>query len=182
MAKNLFCKALIAGVSLLVCATAWSKGSEKLAIQLLEASDIPRMYAEGIVASYKKDGAKKKEPEAEIKCFSDKVTAKLVLMPLAAGYSKEFSDEEMKQAVSFFESGSGKKFVRYQRVKVREFFGEPPTEKLPEFSEADLKLVDTFSDTRVGKLMLAPGSPMSATAKEILMPELKALRTRCISR
>src|SRR4051812_45595853 len=110
-------------LALLITSPALAKGSERLATQLLEVSGINAIYAQGIVAGYKKSATGTNRPATEIGCFTAKVTAQLTLQPLATGYATEFSDPELQAAISFFESTSGKKYAQYQRIKSNEMFG-----------------------------------------------------------
>jgi hypothetical protein len=146
---------------------------------LLETSGIHRIYAEGIVAGFRKSTLADKRPEREIACFAGRITPELVLPALASGYAAEFSDGELNLAISFFGSKTGKEYARYQRVKSKEILGVPTTEKLPQFSQRDIEAINSFAETRIGKLILAPNSPMSASARDALRPRLVAFRDQC---
>ncbi len=172
-------KPIVAVVLLCVACSAQRKGSEKLAAQLLEISGIHLIYAEGIVTGYRNSAAADKKPEKEISCFVTKITPELVLPVLASAYAVEFSDSELDSAISFFGSTTGKEYVRYQRIKSKEMFGVSTTEKAPQFSSHDLELIDSFAETRIGKLILSPHSPMSASARAALRPQLIAFRDQC---
>jgi hypothetical protein len=163
----------------LVAPSAFALGSEDLATQLLEVSGINAIYAQGILAGYKKTAISDNRPVAEINCFSVRITPQLTLQPLAAGYAKEFSNQELQTAISFFESKSGKKYGQYQRVKSSEMFGIASQEKEPEITSQDLQMINSFLETRIGKLIVSTGSPMSATAKAVLQPQLALYREQC---
>jgi hypothetical protein len=96
-------------------------------------AEIDAVYAEGYVAGYRDSALRDGRPEKEINCFANKVTPELALPALADAYSKEFSDDELRQAISFFESATGKAFVRYQRNMAKGAIGNP-TEEVPKFS------------------------------------------------
>jgi hypothetical protein len=132
-----------------------------------------------MVAGYKKSAVDTNRPEAEISCFIAKITPQITLQPLATGYATEFSDSELQAGISFFESKSGKRYAQYQRVKSSEMFGVTSKEKEPDLTARDLEVINTFLETRIGKLILSTGSPMSATAKTILKPQLTAYLDRC---
>lgn len=166
-------------LAVLVAPPAYALGSEKLAIQLLEISGINSIYAKGLLAGYRKSAIESKRPAKEINCFSGIVTPQLTLQPLAAGYAKEFSNQELQTAISFFESEPGNKYGQYQRVKSSEMFGATPQEKEPELTTRDLRKINSFLETRIGKLILSAGSPMSASAKAILQPQLASYREQC---
>jgi Uncharacterized protein conserved in bacteria (DUF2059) len=166
-------------LALLVTPPALAKGSEKLATQLLEASGINAIYAQGIVAGYKKNAIGTNRPATEIGCFAAKVTPQLTLQPLATGYATEFSDPELHAAISFFESKSGKKYAQYQRTRSSEMSGITSQEREPELSSRDLEVINAFLETRIGKLILSTNSPMSATAKTILQPQLASSHDQC---
>jgi len=166
-------------LAMLIMPQAFANGSEKLATQLLEVSGINTIYMQGIVAGYKKSATGTNRPTTVIGCFAAKITPRLTLRPLAIGYATEFSDRELQAAISFFESKSGKKYAQYQRVKSSEMFGAPSQEKEPDMTSRDLELINAFLETRIGKLILATNSPMSATAKTILQPQLASFHEQC---
>jgi hypothetical protein len=166
-------------LTVLVAPPTYALESEKLAIQLLEISGVNSIYAQGLLAGYKKSAIEAKRPAKEINCFSEMVTPQLTLQPLAAGYAKEFSNQELQTAISFFESEPGKKYGQYQRVKSSQMFAISPQEKEPELTTRDLQKINSFLETRIGKLILSAGSPMSASAKAILQPQLASYSEQC---
>ena len=165
--------------TLLFTSAAFAAGSEKLATQLLEVSGINAIYAQGILAGYRKSAVEANRPAAEINCFASKVTPQLTLQPLAAGYAAEFNDQELQSAISFFETGPGKKYAQYQRVKSSELFGITPQEKEPELTPGEIQAISAFAETRIGKLILSTNSPMSASARAVLQPKLASYREQC---
>jgi Uncharacterized protein conserved in bacteria (DUF2059) len=52
----------------------------------------------------------------------------------------EFSDGELRQAISFFESETGQAYVRYQRNLARALSGTP-AEEVPEFSPPEVERI-----------------------------------------
>jgi hypothetical protein len=158
---------------------AFAKGSEKLATQLLEASGINAVYAQGIAAGYRKSAAAANRPAAEADCFAAKVTPQLTMPAMANGYATEFSDPELQAGIAFFESKSGRKYAQHQRLAAGAMFGIASQEKEPDFTARDLELINAFLETRLGKLILATNTPMSATAKAALQPRLAAIRDQC---
>ena len=170
----------VAVVGILLCAAgcARRKGSEELATRLLKASEIHVVFVESVLASYRKDALRDKRPEKEINCVTTKVTPELVLPALANAYSTEFSDDELRQALSFFESQTGKAYVRYQRNLAREMSGTP-AEQLPEFLPSEVERINAFAETRIGRLILTPNSPMFATSKEELRRQIFTVLDEC---
>jgi Uncharacterized protein conserved in bacteria (DUF2059) len=158
---------------------AFGNGSEQLATRLLEASSMNSIYQQGFLAGYRKSTAGSNERARESACFVSKVTPQLTLQALAAGYAKEFSDQELRAALSFYESNAGKKYAQYQRVKSSEMLGVNSKEQEPELSARDLEVIGAFLETRIGKLILGTNSPMSATARTILKPQLESFRDQC---
>jgi hypothetical protein len=163
-----------------VATSALGKGSEEMAARLLRISEIHVIYAEGIAAGYRSGALKARRPEIEVNCFVTKVNPELVLPALVNAYSSEFSDNELRLAITFFESKTGRNYVRYQRIKSRHIFGTS-TEKEPEFPPPEVERINAFAETRIGNLILRPNSPMSALAKEKLGPQFLAFRDLCRS-
>jgi hypothetical protein len=166
-------------LAMLVMQSAFAKGSERLATMLLEVSGINAIYVQGILAGYKKDAAGTNRPVPEIGCFIARVTPQLTLQPLATGYATEFSDSELQAGIVFFESNAGRRYAQYQRVKSSEMFGAIPKEKAPDLTARDIEVINAFLETRIGKLILSTNSPMSATAKAILKPQLVTYLDQC---
>lgn len=164
----------------LTCAAgcARRKGSEELAARLLRTAELHAVFVEAVVAGYRKDALRDGRPEKEIDCVANKLTPELVLPALADAYSIEFSDDELRQALSFFESETGKAYVRYQRNLAREMSGSP-AEEVPEFSTPEVERINAFAETRIGRLILTPNSPMFATAKEELRRRVVAVFDEC---
>jgi hypothetical protein len=170
----------VTATGILLCATgcARRKGSEELATRLLRASEIHVVFVEAVLAGYRKDALRDKRPEKEIDCVTTRITPELALPALANAYSIEFSDDELRQALSFFESEIGKAYVRYQRNLAREMSGTQ-AEQLPEFSPTEVERINAFAETRLGRLILTPNSPMFATAKEELRRQILAVLDEC---
>jgi hypothetical protein len=175
---------LFAGTSVLVliCAAgcAARKGSKELSERLLKAAELPAVFVEGTIAGYRNGALRDGRPEKEINCVAAKVTPELVLPALTDAYSIEFSDDELRQGISFFESDTGKAYVRYQRNLAREMSGLS-TEEVPEFSPPEVARIKDFTGTRLGKLILTPNSPMFASAREKLRQQIFAIFDDCRS-
>ncbi|HEV2706789.1 MAG TPA: DUF2059 domain-containing protein [Pyrinomonadaceae bacterium] len=175
-------KQFLAGTAtvVLICAAACAsgKGSEELAARLLETSEMHILYAEAYAAGYRDSALRDRKPEQEIHCVVSKITPELVRPVLANAYSAEFSDDELRQAISFFESQAGRNFVRHERIVVKELSGTS-TEKVPELSATEVESIDAFAATRIGKLLLTPQSPFSASVKEKLRPQLYGFFEQC---
>ncbi len=166
-------------LSAFFAAPALAKGSDKLAVQLLDVSSLNSLYNQGILFGYTKSATSANRPAAEISCFTSKVTPQVTMQALSAGYTAEFADPELQAAIAFFESKTGKKFAQFQRVKSSAVFGVTSPEKEPELTKADLATIDAFLETRIGKLIVAANSPMSTTAREMLLPQMNAFDAQC---
>ena len=175
-------KQLFVGMAtvLLICAAACTprKGSEELAAQLLKSSELQLLYAEAYAAGYRDSALRDRRPVKEVNCVVTNITPERVLPALADAYSTEFSDDELRQAISFFESEAGKAYVRSERNTIRELSGTS-TEQAPEFSTFEVERIDAFAGTRVGNLILTPHSPLAELAKEKIRPKLVALFDQC---
>jgi hypothetical protein len=169
---------LVIALSLLALPT-HSHGSEKLVAEMLEMSEIHYTYAEGIVAGYRIGAAADQKPETEVSCFVDKITPELVLPALVSAYSTELTDDEVDLAIAFLRSTTGKKYVRYQRIKSREALGLSAAEKLPQFSPREVEMIQSFAETHIGRLILTPDSTVSASARTTMRPQLMAFREQC---
>jgi hypothetical protein len=171
--------ATAAGVLVCAAGCARRKGSEETAARLLRVAEIHAVYAEGYVAGYRDSALRDGRPQKEIDCFANKVTPELVLPALTDAYSKEFSDDELRHAISFFESETGKSFIRYQRNLAKAAIGNP-TEEVPEFSPPEADRINAFVETRIGRLIMNPDSaPMFATAKAELHRQISGVITEC---
>lgn len=164
----------------LICAAGCTrrKGSEELAARLLRAAEIHAVYAEGYLAGYRDNALRDGRPEREFNCVAHKLTPELVLPALANAYSMEFSDDELRQALSFFESETGKAFIRHQRNEASALVGNP-TEEVPEFSPTEVERINAFTETRIGMLIMTPNSPMFAMAKVELHRQISHVLAEC---
>jgi hypothetical protein len=164
----------------LICAAACTqrKGSQELAAQLLKMSQLQFLYAEAYSAGYRDGARRDRRPEKEINCAVTKITPELLLPQLADAYSTEFSDDELRQAISFFESEAGKAYVRSERNTIRSLSGTS-TEQVPEFTSLEVERINAFAETRVGNLILTPHSALAESAKEKIRPQFAAIFDQC---
>jgi hypothetical protein len=165
-------------VIMCVSACAQRKGSEELATRLLKTSDFHVLYAGGMSASLRDSALRDGKSEKEVNCVVNELTPELMLPVLVDAYSTEFSDDELRQAISFYESEAGKAYTRSERNALRELNGAPP-EQLPEFSPQEVERINAFVETRIGKLMLTRPSPLAESVKKKLAPKLFAIFERC---
>jgi hypothetical protein len=154
------------------------RGSEELAAQVLMSSRLHHIFAEAYAAGYRDSALKERKLEKEINCVETKITPEMVMALLTDVYSREFSDDELRQAISFFESEAGKAYLRYDLNLMREKTGRP-VEQVPEFSPLEVKRINAFAETRVGKLILTPHSPVAEAAKEKIRPQIYAFFEQC---
>lgn len=136
------------------------------------------MFAEAYAAGYHDSALKDRKPEQEINCVETKITPELMLPLLTDLYSTEFSDDELRQAISFFESETGKAFIRFERNLMREMTGRP-TEQVAEYSPLEVERINAFGETRIGRLIMTPHSSLAESAKEKLRPKLYAIFNQC---
>jgi len=66
----------------------------------------------------------------------------------------QLSPEELQQALAFYQSDPGKKFVVAQSVSTYEQFGYPPPQQKPQLTEAESAAVDAFGQTPAGTKLL----------------------------
>jgi hypothetical protein len=154
------------------------KGSEALAAQLVETSGLHVIFAEAYAVGYRDSALRDGKPEKEITCVETKITPELVKALFTDVYSTEFSDDELRQAISFFESQAGKTFLRSELNLMRELTGRP-TEQVPELSPLEVERINAFGETRTGKLIMTPHSPLAEASKEKLRPHLYAFFDQC---
>ena len=171
---------VVAAAVVITCASACAqrKGSEELADRMIKTSDFHVLYAGGMAAGFRDDAARDGKSEKEINCVVTEITPELMLPVLVDAYSTEFTDDELRQAISFYESEAGKAYVRAERNTLRELNGAPP-EQLPEFSPQEVERINAFIETRLGKLMLTRPSPLAESVKKKLTPKLFPIFERC---
>src|SRR5687768_764540 len=120
-------KRLLVGAAaiVLMCTTgcAQRKGSEELAAKLLKTSDFPVLYAGGMAASFRDNARRDGKSEKEINCVVKEMTPEMMTPVLVDAYSGEFSDDELRQAISFYESEAGKAYLRSERNVLKELSG-----------------------------------------------------------
>lgn len=176
-------KQLFAGAAtlLLICAAgcASGKGSKELTARLLKAAELDVAYAQGLIAGYRNSALKDGKPEKEISCVSTKITPELVRPALLHVYSAEFTDDELRQALSFFETETGKAYVLYQREVAKALNAGAAVDELPEFFPPDANRVEAFAATRIGSAILTTDSPLRAPLRDKIKSQLFAVFDQC---
>jgi hypothetical protein len=135
------------------------------------------MYIEGVAAGYYDISLRDGKPEKEIKCVMAKITPEFALPILAPVYATEFTDDELRQAISFFQTKVGKDFVRSQR-KVIELRGASDQTE-PNWSAAEWKEMDAFAATHFGAQIMNQQTAIAAASREKLRPHLYSVFDQC---
>lgn len=164
----------------LICAAGCTprKGSEELAAQFLKTSGLHVLYAEAYVMGYRASALRDRKPEREINCVESKLNPELVLALYTDLYSAEFSDDELRQGISFFESEAGKALVRSEQNLMREQTGRP-TEQVQELSPLEVERINAFGETRIGMLTMTPDSSLARSSKEKLKQKIYPIFNQC---
>ena len=155
-----------------------NKEPRKAAIQFIEAGELHMIYAEAMAAGYRERALRGPTPEKKVNCIVTKITPEMVLPFIADAFAMECSDDELRQATSFFESETGKTYVRYERMRVKEIIGMS-TEEPPEYSPSEEEGIVAFEQSHVGKLVTAPDSSIRGVMREKLDPQFNDFYEQC---
>lgn len=160
---------LIAATAMLILIylSACREGKEppKVATQFVESAQLHEVYAEAFAAGYRKQALTSSMSDKRVNCMVSKITPQMVLPLLAESFATVCSDDELRQAISFIESETGKTWVRYERMRVKEMIGMS-TEEPPEYSPSEEERLVSFAETCAGKLVTFQDSSISALMRE----------------
>jgi len=71
-----------------------------------------------------------------------------------SGLNRVFTPKELADVESFFRSPLGQKYAQYAILQVYRTVGEPPPGPVPKLSEAELRRLNSFSETSAGEKLL----------------------------
>ena len=154
------------------------KPSEDLAGRLMKQSEIHVLFATAYAAAHRDRATRDQKPEKEIRCVTTRITPEFMLPLVQGAYAAQFSEEELRQAISFYETETGRTYVRNEGIKVRNMLGLS-TEAVPEYSESDVQRIMTFEGTRIGQIIVAQHSPVSDAVREQARPLLFKIFREC---
>jgi hypothetical protein len=106
------------------------------------------------------------------------ITPDLLLPIVQSAYAAEFSADELGQAISFYESETGKTYVRNERIKARNMLGMS-TETAPEYSSSEEERIVAFESTRIGQVIVAQHSTVSDAVRDKARPLLFKIFRDC---
>ena len=149
-----------------------------VATQLVEKSEIHLVFAQSYALGYRDGALNKGQPEKEIDCIVTKITPELMIPLLADAFDKKCSDDELRQAISFFESETGKTYIRNEKIRMKLVLGIS-TEEPPAYSRSDEDRIVAFEQTLVGKLITAQDNSLREALKESIRPKLFAMFDQC---
>lgn len=151
---------------------------KNLATQLVEKSEIHLVFAQSYVYGFRDAALKQGQPEKEVDCIVSQITPELMLELLADVFDKKCSDDELRQAIKFYESGTGQTYIRNERMKAKLVLGIS-TEEPQAYSASDEDRIVAFEKTLVGKLVTAQDNSIREAVKETIKPKLLAIFGQC---
>lgn len=169
--------ALLCGCSSRKAATPVVKSSE-VAAQLVKVSEIDAVFATSYAAGYRDNASNRAKSEKEISCVMTQITPELMLPVLANALDRKCSQDELQQGIAFYQSDTGKTYVRYEWMKVNVMLGMS-TEGPPAYSSSDEDRIVAFEQTCVGKLTTSQDLSLRGAVKEAMTPKLYAIFDQC---
>lgn len=151
---------------------------KSLATQLVEKSEIHVVFAQSYVYGFRDAALKQGQPEKEVDCIVSQMTPELMLPLLADVFAKKCSDDELRQAIKFYESETGKTYIRIEKMKAKLILGLL-TEEPPAYSQSDEDRIVAFEQTTVGKLVTSQDNSIRESVKETIKPKLLAIFGQC---
>ncbi|HXQ73274.1 MAG TPA: DUF2059 domain-containing protein [Pyrinomonadaceae bacterium] len=151
---------------------------KNLATQLVEKSEIHVVFAQSYVYGFRDAALNQGQPEKEVDCIVKQITPELMLPLLANVFDKKCSDDELRQAIKFYESETGKTYVRIEKIKAKLILGIA-TEEPPAYSQSDEDRIVAFEQTLVGKLVTSQDNSIREEVKETIKPKLLAIFGQC---
>lgn len=93
--------------------------------------------------------------------------------------SQHFAAPELRQAESFFASEVGKKYTQHGKLQAYQQLGEPLPSPLPNFSDAEYKLLESFAATKVGDALIKQKIMESPTSRQAYQARIRELLAQC---
>ena len=152
--------------------------TSEVATQFVKIAEIHVVFAQSYAAGYRDEALNHASSEKEINCVMTEITPELMLPVLATAFAMKCSDDELQQAISFYESDTGKTYMRTERMRVKAMLGMS-TEVPPEYSPSDEERIVTFEQTRVGKLVTTQDDGLRAVVREATQPQLVSIFKQC---
>ena len=148
------------------------------ATQVVETAQLHVTFAEATAAGYRDSALRQGAPEKEINCVMSKITPEFGLPVLAKAYGDRCSDDELQEAILFFQSETGKTYIRNERMRVKVMLGMS-TEEPPQYSPGEEDDIVAFEETKVGKLVTSQDPSIREEVREIMRPQLIAIFDQC---
>lgn len=164
----------------LLCRGGSAQEKDSTATQFVKISELHLIYAMGTVKGFSVKASENGTPKKEINCVTAKITPELLLPPLAEAFATHFSDEELRQAISFFETEIGQAYNRNELMRVKAMFGLS-TEQPRAYSASEEERIIAFEESKVGKAMVGPNSAVRAEARAKIGSRLMMVFAQCKS-
>jgi hypothetical protein len=117
--------------------------------------------------------------DAQVECVR-RVEAEDFVPALAAVAATELTPAELQEALTFYESASGRKYVAMTMVKSAAALGEPAGGEMPVFNAKEIRISEKFGKTAVfHKLVNENVLTRSATGRARMQDAAQAIFRRC---
>jgi hypothetical protein len=149
-----------------------------LAQRLVRAMNSGELSAMGLRKATD-DMRKRGMSDAQVECVRG-VEAEDFVPALSEVAAKELTAAELQEALTFYESSSGRKYVAMTMVKSAEALGVPPGGEMPVFSAKEIRISEKFGKTAVfQKLVNDNVLTRSAAGRARVQEAAKAIFRRC---
>jgi len=157
------------GLTLLVATAAAAQDTDnlKLAERLVEQAQLHKMAALGMRLSVQHAVVAGKASQALLECVSATDPA-IFSRHIAAVYAAGLSAAELNEALAFFDSAAGRKYVAFAMQGTEKYAGFPPSSPPITVTPDEKKAIEAFAASSVGKQLSGGNSPIAmATQRDV---------------
>lgn len=168
------------GVAFLFATPAAAQESEhlKFATRLVEKAQLDKMAALGMRLSVRRAVAEGKATQPFLECISAK-EPDVFSHQIASVYAEGLSVQEMKDALNFFESVVGRKYIAYTFHGTEKYAGFAPSTPATTVTIGEKKLIEAFVLSAVGKQMSGTTSALAISSQREIAKLVEPILASC---
>lgn len=177
----LLAKFAILCAALLGTSSVFAQQPEELAIarKLVEQAQLHKMAALGLRLSIRRSVVNGEATQELLECVSA-VDPDIFLPPIATIYAENLASGDLKDALSFFETAAGQKYVSYTFRGTEEYAGFPPTTPPTTVTIGEKRLIEKFISSPVGKQMSGTSIPLAISTQREISKIVEPILGKCI--
>lgn len=150
----------------------------KIAALLVEKAQLQKMAALGMRLSVRRAVAEGKASQLFLECVSAEDPS-VFSRQIASVYAEGLSASEMMDALSFFDSAAGQKYVAYTFHGTEKYAGFTPSTPPTTVTIDEKKSIEAFVSSNVGKQMTGARSALAISSQREIAKVVEPILARC---